>query len=75
MKKIAFIAAAAAASLSIGVGTASAAHQHVENPSGCHDTASRAGRNNPESNWNKNVNNQANGNGTVSTGTCASLTP
>lgn len=55
-----------------GAATAGAAHQHVDNPSGCHDTASRAGVNSGGSaQWNQNAGNQADENSpVVSSGTC-----
>lgn len=73
MKRIIAVAALTAASVVGTAGIAGAAHQHVDNPSGCHDTASRAGANSDgRAKWNQNADNQADENSpTVSSGTCA----
>lgn len=62
-----------AAALVLGsAGVAGAAHQHVDNPSGCHDTASQAGENSDgRAQWNNNAGSQADENSpVVSSGTC-----
>ncbi len=62
----------AGATLFGGAATAGAAHQHVDNPSGCHDTASRAAANSGgKAQWNSNAGSQADENSpVVSSGTC-----
>lgn len=72
MKRTIAAAALAAASLVGSAGVAGAAHQHVDNPSGCHDTASQAGANSDgRAQWNNNANSQADENSpVVSSGTC-----
>lgn len=62
-----------ATALVIGsAGIAGAAHQHVDNPSGCHNTASQAGANSDgRSRWNSNIGSQADENSpVVSSGVC-----
>lgn len=72
MKRTIAVIAIAGAALFGGAATAGAAHQHVDNPSGCHDTASQAGENsNGKSQWNNNAGSQADENSpVVSSGTC-----
>lgn len=74
MKRTLAAAAVAAFTMFGSVGIAGAAHQHVDNPSGCHDTASQAGDNSDgRSKWNKNGENKASANSpVVSDGTCES---
>ena len=72
MKRTIAAAVLAAACLVGTAGAAGAAHQHVDNPSGCHDTASQAGANSGgRSQWNNNAKSQADENSpAVASGTC-----
>ena len=73
MMKRMFAGAALAGAVVLGsAGLAGAAHQHVDNPSGCHDTASQAGPNSGgRAQWNNNAGSQADENSpAVSSGTC-----
>lgn len=75
MMKRTIATAAMAAALVLGsAGVAGAAHQQVNNPSGCHDTASQAGENSDgRSQWNNNAKSRADENSpVVSSGTCDS---
>ena len=74
MMKRTIAGAVMAAAVVLGsAGVAGAAHQHVDNPSGCHDTASQAGANSDgKARWNNNAGSQADENSpVVSSGTCA----
>lgn len=72
MKRTIAASALAAALIFGSADIAGAAHQHVDNPSGCHDTASQAGANSGgRAQWNNNAGNQADENSpVVSSGTC-----
>ena len=73
MMKRTIAGTALAAALVLGsAGVAGAAHQHVDNPSGCHDTASQAGPNSAgRAKWNNNAGNEADEHSpVVSSGTC-----
>lgn len=73
MMKRTIAAAALTAAFLVGpAGVAGAAHQHVDNPSGCHDTASQAGPSSDgRARWNSNAGSQADENSpVVSSGTC-----
>lgn len=73
MMKRTIAATAFAAAVVLGsAGVAGAAHQHVDNPSGCYDTASQAGPNSGgRAQWNNNAGSQADENSpVVSSGTC-----
>ena len=72
MKRTIAATALAAACVVGSAGIAGAAHQHVNNPSGCHDTASQAGeKSGGRAQWNNNADSQADENSpVVSSGTC-----
>lgn len=72
MKRTILATVIAAAALLGGAASAGAAHQHVDNPSGCHDTASTAGAaSDGNAKWNNNAGSQADERSpVVSDGTC-----